>query len=295
VQAIEADGTVLTVAGQRVITDSATMGARLLHAGDWVAVSGLAGPAGAIHATRIDPAPAGPVLVRGVLRDAPRGPEIGLLRLRLGAGSAVPSGTRVITPVPSGTSVTVPVPSGTSVIVTGHYADGALAVDHLAPDLLTSDPPAYFGAGTRRYLIESYVSFGAGRITLQGGLQVPGSGGFAAASPPMRAIMSLQQGREGGLSVSGIASPGAPLLPPPDGGSSPPGQPGGPLGPVGTPYGLPREPAAGSGEGGLPSPGMGQGIGAPPGMGQSGGAPGGAGMPGPAFPGGGPGPAGGRR
>ena len=188
IQTIADHGTVLTVAGQQVLLDGAVPGAAHLAAGQWIAVSGLVGIGGAIHATRIDPAPDGMVLVRGTLRGTADAPAIGQLALHPQPGQTVAPGSPVI--------------------VRGRFADGALQTGHLQPDLLDSDPAAYFGAGTQHYLIETYAAFGGGHVEIDGGLQVPVAGGAAWSGAPSRAILSLQKTPDGGLAVTGAAHPG---------------------------------------------------------------------------------------
>ena len=52
---VNPDTETLVVAGQTVAIDSGTQGARTVHPGDWVAVSGLREPDGVIAASRLDP------------------------------------------------------------------------------------------------------------------------------------------------------------------------------------------------------------------------------------------------
>ena len=73
VEAVEDGGRMVRVAGQEVVIPAAIpdqVGGGLAR-GDWVAVSGLQRPDGAIVATRIDPSPAGLVRVRGPLAGDP--------------------------------------------------------------------------------------------------------------------------------------------------------------------------------------------------------------------------------
>ena len=83
VQAVEDGGRMVRVAGQEVVIQGAIpdeVGGGGLAPGDWVAVSGLKRPDGAIVATRIDPSPAGLVRVRGPLAAEPFarfGPRVG--------------------------------------------------------------------------------------------------------------------------------------------------------------------------------------------------------------------------
>jgi hypothetical protein len=82
VEAVEDGGRMVRVAGQEVVIPAAIpdqVGGGLAR-GDWVAVSGLPRPDGAIVATRIDPSPAGLVRVRVRLAGDPFarfGPRVG--------------------------------------------------------------------------------------------------------------------------------------------------------------------------------------------------------------------------
>ena len=289
IDAIASDGAVMTVAGQRVLVDSSTPGAGELKQGDWIAVSGLLGPAGAIHATRIDRAPLGPVMVRGVLRGSTLAPRLGLLRLKLDTAPAIAAGTPVI--------------------VSGHYVGGALLAEHVEPDLLASNPPAFFGGAPRRYRLESYVVAGGDRIKLSGGFEIPSRVSGPTDREPSRAIVLLQQTPSGVLNAVGVTSPGAPTAAPSgsdvplsgsgrgaSGGGSPPFYR--PPAPGSAPSGgAGSSPPAGVGGGpfglmpGLGLPGANTGPGAAPAGGAPGSGP--AAGSGPAPGGAGPGPAGG--
>ena len=174
-------------------------------------------------------------------------------------------------------------PPGSRVTAVGHYLDGTLLVDRMEPDLLASDPPAYFSGTAQRYLIESYVIFGTNRVELSGGFAVPAAAAMAPSQSPARAILSLRKAPDGGLSVTGIGSPGSSVVPLSAGGGFPAGQAGAPNGPIGAPLGGSgaTAPARGAG-GGAPPPG-------PAGGAPTTGGPGGGGQPGAMPPGGGPG------
>ena len=134
----------LVVAGQTVAIDGATEGTRTVHPGDWVAVSGLREPDGVIAASRIDPRRPGTVLVRGTVMQGPGGWRIGELSVQ----------------PPNGATVA----AGTNISVRGTMVNGGLSDTTVDPDVLSSDPAAFFGAHVRRMVIESYVSAAGGHL-----------------------------------------------------------------------------------------------------------------------------------
>lgn len=201
VAAESVNGTTLMVAGQKVVLDGPSPGAAMPRTGDWIAVSGLMDPDGVIHATRLDPAPVGRVLIRGLLRGTAAAPMVGGAKLRPAAGQTARPGQPVI--------------------VSGHFVGGRLVVDRLTPDALAIDPPHYFGSQVHRYVIESYVVQDAGRVTFSGGFHARGSG---AAAQPARAIVSLRRAQGGRVEVIRVGRPDAPWQPAT---GSPPGQPTG--------------------------------------------------------------------
>jgi hypothetical protein len=171
------DGSTLVVAGQRVSMGGATEGSRTVRPGDWVAVSGLRQPDGVIAASRIDARMPGPVLVRGAATPEAGGWRIGDLSLQPNGASAAP---------------------GANITVRGTMADGRLAVATADPDILSSDPAAFFGGRVRRIVIESYVSAADGHVRLGRGLfatRGPGIGVPAAGAH--RAIVQLERGTRG--------------------------------------------------------------------------------------------------
>ena len=117
---------VVIVAGQRVAVLPSTLGYKGLAPGDWVAVSGLRTADGTIVATRIDQRDPGQVVVRGLLASGDNGTwRIGTLALRSLPGRAASIGAQVA--------------------ASGRYDETGLSVEEVSPDLLASDPPAYFG------------------------------------------------------------------------------------------------------------------------------------------------------
>lgn len=242
------DPGMLRVAGQAVAVTETVPGAAGLRPGQWVAVSGLRTPGGRVIATRIDPRPPGRALIHGRLEQEPsRAWRIGGARVELPRGAD---------PV-----------AGQVVEVSGTYRDGTLHAAALQPDLLASDPAAYFGA-VSRLSVERYASAGASSVAL--GDQAYPATGVAGDGP---VIVNLVRGENGRFTPASIG---------PSGGWSAPGG-GGPGGGTGTP-------GIGPGGGGrfspapMPSPGSG------PNGGMGGGGWGGGGRgngPGAMLPGGG--------
>ncbi len=128
----------LTVAGQAVSRTAETRGLQTIRPGDWVAVSGLRNNAGVIVATRIDPQSAGSAIVHGNLTKERNGFWIGGLKLNI-----PPNAPRLR--------------QGEAVTVTGQLDGSSLNAEAIAPDLLYTDPRAYFGPSVTRILMQSYV------------------------------------------------------------------------------------------------------------------------------------------
>jgi hypothetical protein len=189
VQAVGGDG-VLSVAGQRVLTDGVAGDPSALRTGDWAAVSGLRRPEGAIVATRIDRTMPGPITVHGRL-DA-KGDTLVIGGLAIGGDAA--SHTLV----------------GQFVTANGRYDGSALLTASVVPDLLMSDPPAYFGRGVRAFVIESFVRATEAGVITAGGFIPRGDVGVGGlGSGPMRAVITLQRnGDNAGVTTTGIASIG---------------------------------------------------------------------------------------
>ncbi len=128
----------LTVAGQPVTRDAETRGLQPISPGTWVAVSGHRNNAGIIAATRIDHWPAGTVIVHGKLVRKGRDIRIGGLHLNLPPDA-------------------FPVRNGEAVTATGTLNGVTLDASAVTPDVLYSDPQAYFGPSVKRILMQSYV------------------------------------------------------------------------------------------------------------------------------------------
>ncbi|MGO1077998.1 DUF5666 domain-containing protein [Inquilinus sp. CA228] len=188
VEAVESNGSVLRVAGQRVTFAGQVWGdAATPRVGDWVAVSGLAGPDGGIVATRIDRREPGRVTVHGTLSGTAAAPRIGTLALRPGArlGAGI----------------------GQEVMVTGRYADGVLVPESVSRDALAADPSGWFGRSVTRLVIESYASAAPGGLRWGRGLSAPAVGSFGAlGAQPQRTIVEFQRQPDGGLEAVGLRS-----------------------------------------------------------------------------------------
>lgn len=186
VEAVESNGSVLRVAGQRVTLAGQVWGdATTPKIGDWVAVSGLAGPDGGIVATRIDRREPGRVTVHGMLTGTAGAPRIGTLALRPGSRLDI----------------------GQAVMVSGRYADGELVPDSVSRDALAADPAGWFGRSVSRLVIESYASAGPGGLRWGRGLSAPVAGTFGAlGAQPQRTIVEFQRQPDGGLEAVGLRS-----------------------------------------------------------------------------------------
>jgi hypothetical protein len=137
----------IRVAGQIVVVPSDVQGNPLVRRDDWVAVSGLRSRGGRIVATRIDVRTPGRAVIHGRLEREPEGAwRIDGARIQLPDGAA---------PV-----------TGRLVQVSGTYADGLLRATAWEPDLLASDPAAYFGAAVDRLSVEQFVGPGLGGVSL---------------------------------------------------------------------------------------------------------------------------------
>lgn len=223
VEAVEANGSVLRVAGQRVTIAGQVWGdAPTPRVGDWVAVSGLAGPDGGIVASRIDRREPGTFTVHGTLSGTAAAPRIGTLALR--PGSRLAAGI------------------GQEVMVSGRYAEGALVPESVSRDALAADPSGWFGRSVGRLVIESYASAAPGGLRWGRGLSAPVAGSFGAlGAQPQRTIVEFRRQPDGGLEAVGLRSTlGRTGMVPevPRGiGLDRPGGPGGPGGPRGFPGG----------------------------------------------------------
>lgn len=167
-----ADGNALTVAGQPVSRDANTRGVRQIAAGDWISVSGFRNHAGVIVATRIDPRTPGNVTIHGIIVKKSSGIWIGQLRLNIPPQSQ-------------------PVHNGEAVIVTGTLSGSTLDAASVSPDLLYSDPHAYFGPTVKRLLIQSYVYTVGGPAYIAVGTSIYLAEGKLFYNPSGPSIFSL--------------------------------------------------------------------------------------------------------
>ena len=135
------DGT-LTVAGQNIVVGNAGGSATYAPPGQFVAVSGFRQPDGVIVATRIDPAPSGPVLLRGELTRIYDTARIGAQSVQLPEGS--------------------PIPSGFPVVVTGSMQGDVLVADSVSRDIADESPATYFGPAVSDFIVEGYLAVAAG-------------------------------------------------------------------------------------------------------------------------------------
>lgn len=178
------NGDRLTVAGQPVSMNARTWGLRRIAPGDWVAVSGFRNPAGVIVATRIDPRAPGSVIVHGVIAKKSGGIWLGGLELHL------PPQTRHLR-------------NGEAVIATGALSGTILDADSVTPDLLYSNPHAYFGASVKRLLIQSYVYTIGGPAYIAVGTSIYLAEGKLFYNPSGPSIFSLIVSPEGTLRAVG--------------------------------------------------------------------------------------------
>ncbi|UPG71817.1 DUF5666 domain-containing protein [Roseomonas gilardii subsp. gilardii] len=230
------DGRVLAVAGQRVRLDAATRGGTSWMPGDWITVSGLRDPDGAITATRIDRRPPGDVTVHGLLaRDADGSLRIGALPVSPGAG--------------------IDLRPGSYVVASGPLSGNRMLARSVETDRLLTDLPASFGPGVGRFVVESYIGWD-GRYLRPGyglGPIAPPSPGGAAG----RGVLDLRREPGRGIVATGLrnapfaAGAGTPMGPQaPAMGATPGAGRGGAAGPRGT-----ASPgAARPGPGGLAAP-----------------------------------------
>ena len=187
VEAVDADGTGFRVAGQRVSAAGRIWGNAVPKAGDWVAVSGLAGPDGGIVATRIDRRDPGRVLVHGTLTEAGGAPHIGDLALRPGSRLAASAGQ--------------------DVVVSGRYENGVLVPETVSRDELAADPSSLFGRSVDRLIVESYASAGQGRLRWGRGQSAPVAGTLGGlGAQPQRSIIEFERRPDGGLEAVGLRS-----------------------------------------------------------------------------------------
>jgi len=192
-------GGTLVVAGQRVAIDSGTEGLQgtgglqTVRPGDWVAVSGLREPDGVIAASRIDQRPPGAVLVRGEAMPGAGGWRIGDLWVQ----------------PPHGVNVA----PGASITARGTMVDGRLSVTTADPDVLSSNPAAFFGSHVQRMVIESYVSAADGHVRLGRELLAAPGRGVVVQAGAHRAIVQLERGAHGDFVATHLRGADRPVAP----------------------------------------------------------------------------------
>jgi hypothetical protein len=186
-------GRMLIVAGQRVAIGAGTDGLQTVRPGDWVAVSGLRQPDGIIAASRIDQRMPGPVLVRGPAMPSAGGWRIGDLSIR-------PPVSTTVTP-------------GESITARGSIMNGILSVTTASPDVLSSNPAAFFGSHVQRMVIETYVSAADGHVRLGRGFLAPAVSGIAVPAGAHRAIVELERGAHGAFIATHLRGAGRPVAP----------------------------------------------------------------------------------
>ncbi len=192
-------GSTFLVAGQVVATDSGTEGPRgpgsleMVRPGDWVAVSGIRESDGVIAASRIDQRMPGTVLVRGPVTQRAGGWRIGDLSVQ------PPSGARVA--------------PGANITARGTLVNGMLSVTTADPDVLSSDPAAFFGGRVRRMVIESYVSAAGGQVRLGRGWLAAPARGMVVPAGSRRAIVEFERGARGDFVATHLRGSGRPAVP----------------------------------------------------------------------------------
>jgi hypothetical protein len=165
----------------------------------------LRGPDGDIIASRVDPAPAGRVLVHGPLISDEGVAAIGSIPIQ-----------------------TARVPGDlidTFIVASGTYEDGILVADSISPDLLMSNPPAYFGPETKRLVLQTTALYEAGVVKMTGGYKAEAASGVGAGvRPNAPSVITLQARPDGSFAV--IRVHGEPRFGPSSGPAGPAARPG---------------------------------------------------------------------
>jgi hypothetical protein len=151
IEAIDIHAGAIMVAGQRVLVLPSTWVAGRFGMGNWITVSGLRQPDGAIVASRLDHARAGALAVRGQIERDHDTTHIGGLVLR---GPAA--------------AITKP---GTYVSVMGRYVDGIAEVTSIDPDYWLQDPADYFGTAAGQLIVQGFVRVASSTVWLNNGQQ----------------------------------------------------------------------------------------------------------------------------
>ncbi|WP_158747640.1 DUF5666 domain-containing protein [Acidisphaera sp. L21] len=175
----------MIVAGQQVLVGDSAGGGTVAQPGQFVAVSGLRQPGGIILATRIDPAPSGPVLLRGELTLIYGTARVGAQAVMLPAG--------------------VNLPSGFPVVVTGVMQGSVLMADSVARDIADESPAAYFGPQVSNFVVEGFVAGAVGGYLINHEFV---SGGGYGADTRGRGIARFSRRPEGGLATRGLQMSG---------------------------------------------------------------------------------------
>ena len=173
----------LVVAGQIVHTEHAAGTGAAAALGQWVAVSGLPMPDGTIAATRIDPAPAGRVLLHGNWPSAYGAARIGNLDITLPPGAVPPT-------------------AGFPVIVTGTLVGDALLADGITADPAADNPALYFPPQIDSFVVESYVAVISGGLLLDHAFVTGRDFGRIGATD--RGITRFRRGADGRLVGTGL-------------------------------------------------------------------------------------------
>lgn len=178
-----AAGDAIRVAGQDVALSPQSWGIHPAR-GDWVAVSGLRRGDGTIEATRVERQAPGPVLIHGMLVEDSGGLRIGALPIRRDQSTAGLVGH--------------------DVTITGMIGPNAeLLVFSAAPDILLTDPAAYFGPRVGVVLIESFAVLDGGRLHLAPGFSAPAPG--LHLDGPQRGVFRFER-FDGGLRATGLGN-----------------------------------------------------------------------------------------
>ncbi len=128
--------------------------------------------------------------------------------------------------------------------VSGAYADGLLRASDWQPDLLASDPEAYFGTAVDRLSVEQFVGVGGVQLGDMP-VSVPGTGLAGRGGPAVVDFVRGANGRMTATSVRGASSeaaPGAAFAPAPVPNTVLPGAPFGGGAGTGLPGGAGRMP-----------------------------------------------------
>ncbi len=178
---VEQTGARMVVAGQTVTVGAGTAVAEGIGRGDWLAVSGLRGPGGAIFASRIDRAPAGRVLVSGDAVRVGGGLRIGGLALQ-GAELAL---------------------AGRRVVAEGVYGGAFMRVDRM----LTVN--ALSGAIAGHFVLEAMANRDGSVLRTGEGLTLPIAAGVAVElSDDQPVLLMLAVSRDGAVTVESAREAG---------------------------------------------------------------------------------------